>query len=317
MNKLENRWVVLLVGALAAGLALSPFRAGAAERKFKTKGCADCHQKAVEKFKEAKFAHAAVKDQKCEACHLRHGTVGKLLLKQQGNALCYSCHKRDAIGMDKPVVHKVLRSGSCTQCHDPHGSQAPHLLKAEGAEACFGCHAREPFQRKTVHAVLKSGCASCHAAHASSVPNLLVADQAKLCAQCHASNGAFQKAHGGYPVTTCTGCHDPHSSDGPKLLKPTVHNPVASQSCDACHVPAGSPKPFAVQATGFKLCETCHDAKDFSGKVQHAPVKKGECLSCHDPHASATRSWRARPARSSACAATSASPTRPPCRTSR
>ena len=58
--------------------------------------------------------------------------------------------------------------------------------------------------------------------------------------------------------------------------------------CDSCHAPANSPKPFALQETGGKLCAGCHDSAGLpaGGKVEHAPFKKGDCIACHDPHAS-------------------------------
>ena len=84
---------------------------------------------------------------------------------------------------------------------------------------------------------------------------------------------------------TCSRCHDPHSADQPKLLRGTVH--AALSGCDSCHAPPARPKPFAPrQDAGGKLCANCHDPAGLAagGKVEHAPFKKGECVSCHDPH---------------------------------
>ncbi|MCP6658205.1 cytochrome c3 family protein, partial [Klebsiella pneumoniae] len=75
--------------------------------------------------------------------HLRHGIVPKLLLKKDGNQLCFDCHGRDKIGLDKPKVHTPLRQGKCTLCHNPHASATPHLLKGDGPESCYGCHKKE------------------------------------------------------------------------------------------------------------------------------------------------------------------------------
>ena len=33
-------------------------------------------------------------------------------------------------------------------------------------------------------------------------------------------------------------------------------------------------------------CIECHEAKNFAGKVVHAPVASGPCTTCHDPHLS-------------------------------
>ena len=122
-----HRSAALLLVAAALALA-APARAE--QRKLNTKFAA--------KYGGVKFAHAAVKANKCEDCHLRHGLVPRLALKKSGNALCLGCHPKEKIGLDKPNVHPVLRNGSCAQCHDAHGSNAPHLLKAVGSEACYG-----------------------------------------------------------------------------------------------------------------------------------------------------------------------------------
>ena len=126
----------------------------AAQRTFKQKDCLECHKKAADKFDGLKYVHSAVKQRKCEDCHLRHGAVPKLALKEQGNELCYKCHDKPEIGLDKPNVHAVLRTGSCALCHDPHGSNSAHMLKAGGAEACYTCHDRKGFERKVVHAAM-------------------------------------------------------------------------------------------------------------------------------------------------------------------
>lgn len=59
--------------------------------------------------------------------------------------------------------------------------------------------------------------------------------------------------------------------------------------CVACHATAhrtGMKKKFPryLFAQGVDLCWGCHDKTKFMGKVEHPPVAKGECLSCHDVH---------------------------------
>ena len=165
-------WLLLCAALVAVGAA--PGSAAAAPKSFKQKDCIECHKKFDEKYGSAKVLHSSVKQRKCEDCHLRHGIVPQLVLKKAGDELCYSCHKRESIGMTKKNVHPVLRAGDCTQCHDAHGSNAPHMLKAEGAGACYECHDKAPFERKNVHAVLKDkGCTACHVAHASDERALL------------------------------------------------------------------------------------------------------------------------------------------------
>ena len=92
-------------------LACSRRRRRPAQRSFKQRDCLECHKKEAAKFDAMKSLHSAVKQRKCEECHLRHGAVPKLALKEQGNALCFTCHDKKSIGLDKKYVHAVLRGG--------------------------------------------------------------------------------------------------------------------------------------------------------------------------------------------------------------
>lgn len=209
--------VLLCVVVLYAGTGST------AGKKFAGKDCLDCHKKFADKYLGMKDVHPVVKEKKCEACHLRHGIVPKLLLKKTGNDLCFDCHAREKMGMSKQNVHSALKRGKCTACHNPHASQGDHLLAAESKDVCYLCHKKELFEKKTVHKVLQTkGCGACHFSHSSDQPNLLVKAETPLCLSCHDSGKAeFMKAHGNYPVQekSCTVCHNPHSSDQPKLLK--------------------------------------------------------------------------------------------------
>ena len=60
-----------------------------------------------------------VKEGKCEECHLRHGIVPKLLLKKEGNELCFTCHTKEKIGMNRSKVHTALKTGKCTTLPQP------------------------------------------------------------------------------------------------------------------------------------------------------------------------------------------------------
>lgn len=86
----------------------------------------------------------------------------------------------------------------------------------------------------------------------------------------------------------CTQCH------GGLLAKAFVHEAV-SKGCSTCHAPLDeSVKPHKV-AGDFRsrlatdsaaLCAKCHPKEHFQGPVTHGPVAAGNCLACHNPHAS-------------------------------
>ena len=117
-------------------------------RKFVRKDCLDCHQAFADKIFKMKSVHLVVKEKQCEECHLRHGLVPRLIFKDQGNQICYNCHQKEKIGLDKSVVHTALKREKCITCHNPHASQADHLLGAEGSEFCYQCHKRTTMTRK-------------------------------------------------------------------------------------------------------------------------------------------------------------------------
>ena len=75
------------------------------------------------------------------------------------------------------------------------------------------------------------------------------------------------------------------------LSKPAYpHAPVADD-CLSCHIavseahPQAGQKTFKLTADGAQLCFQCH--APFAGKRPHAPVKDGDCLSCHQVHGAA------------------------------
>ncbi len=87
-------------------------------------------------------------------------------------------------------------------------------------------------------------------------------------------------------VTNCTnsGCH------AAQIDHEFLHGPAAAGACDVCHVYSDeAAHRFALKRTGAQMCAFCHIGKtDVGGLQVHEPVKKGECLSCHNPHGSRT-----------------------------
>jgi predicted CXXCH cytochrome family protein len=81
---------------------------------------------------------------------------------------------------------------------------------------------------------------------------------------------------------------------GDKGKDKTVHPPVKDGMCTTCHSAAADPSRktkhpgnlvITLVQQGDALCAMCHEARN-TKKVVHAPVKGGDCTSCHDPHQS-------------------------------
>ncbi|MFN7975969.1 MAG: cytochrome c3 family protein [Acidobacteriota bacterium] len=154
--------------------------------------CLGCHGTIL--TKTMTFLHGPINDGKCSACHDPHGSPNaKLLVKEfpagpyvpytdTEFALCFSCHKRDAVQYPETSFATNFRDGeknlhfvhvnntqkarSCTLCHDIHGGGNSVLVaesvpfgkwnlplkfvKTETGGGCSpGCHKPRYYDRKT------------------------------------------------------------------------------------------------------------------------------------------------------------------------
>ncbi|HWR96802.1 MAG TPA: cytochrome c3 family protein, partial [Candidatus Methanoperedens sp.] len=165
------------------------------------------------------------------------------------------------------------------------GPLLPQRLPA--ADACLDCHDRKDVGNgnRSVHPPFADDdCQACHLDHGDEGRLVLSADGNALCDSCHdTQERAFLRAHRDVrgPKARCISCHDPHRSAEEQLLTPNRHRPLAFGRCDPCHRYDGRlTKPVG------ELCLGCHGGEEFTRRIAHAPVRRGECLSCHDPHAS-------------------------------
>jgi predicted CXXCH cytochrome family protein len=106
-----------------------------------------------------------------------------------------------------------------------------------------------------------------------------------------AAVSAWGTSAGAQPPTTrvldCTtsGCH------AKEMDHKFLHGPTAVQACEACHEYKDPARhSFELKRQGKDLCAFCHiDKSGTEAPVVHAPVAKGDCTSCHDPHGSNVR----------------------------
>ena len=86
---------------------------------------------------------------------------------------------------------------------------------------------------------------------------------------------------------TCIDCHK-------KVTAKRVIHPALSQyarmeqGCDSCHTAPHAKKKGALSLSAAvpELCFQCHDKTNFTKAYVHPPVAGGDCLTCHNPHAS-------------------------------
>ena len=210
-----------VAGALTLLLALAPPTAA--------KECLDCHEYAAIS-PGGTVVHPPFGEKDCGSCHADHGDGNRLVLTEQGNALCEQCHAFT----EAPFLaahHKIAPTGkaACSGCHDPHRAPSRRLLRA-------GLH--EPVKAGT--------CEKCH----RSDGKLLLPVGRGLCLICHKkADFARPVAHEPAKKSLCLDCHDPHGSGSARLLKGAYS--LAREASAA--------------GKEYAFCLTCHDREGILG----------------------------------------------------
>ncbi len=224
---------------------------------------AQCHGE----MGKAKFVHGPVGGGTCIACHNPHGTANDHIVTRPGGEGCYICHDSKRQEFKGKVIHAPVAGGDCGDCHDPHQSPLKFQLKGSSREElCFTCHDSTLIKQANLHTPLKGGdCIACHNAHSSPNAKLLTAPAERFCLSCHED---VQKG----------------------LKKRYVHKPVR-ENCQKCHDPHSSPHKAQLLKVQAELCMDCHQSLHpkiaqavATAKFPHQPVKKGDCVACHEAH---------------------------------
>ena len=110
--------------------------------------------------------------------------------------------------------------------------------------------------------------------------------------------------HQPYQKNECVSCHDKGFSN--KLIKPqpelcygchedwnnkykTLHGPVASGYCTACHSPHMSKLKKMLLRENQQLCLHCHNSKHVDKNKVHEHIGERNCTECHNPHGGENR----------------------------
>lgn len=185
-------------------------------------------------------------------------------------------------GFQPFVMHTADKEALCAPCHNMAPSVA-ELKNATTAEnPCASCHARM-FNQKFVHGpegVFQ--CIDCHDSQSTPQRWQVVKTELVLCGECHTEKidsikkNAF--VHGPVASGSCTICHNPHAAGEPAQL-----NTPINQLCNSCHssIKEGEHVVRGVSGKGHPLSK----AKDPLN-----PERAISCVSCHDPHSSASTS---------------------------
>ncbi len=266
----------------------------------KAKLCYNCHKEVLPE--NALSSHDIVVEGSCETCHDSHGSNNRFILLKAGNKLCFDCHKDMSAELSEVRFrHKSIDKGKgCLNCHDPHASaKSNFLLERDAPSLCLKCHKtnKPSFAKKHMnYPVRTADCTSCHNPHGSNKRGVIfdVAHAAvtegrctechqkptsletkkkttQLCRDCHQDMVAqtFNKNRVHWPLVDkvgCVNCHGPHATKEQKLLKGSIVN-----VCGQCHADTVELQEWSIKnPKNERICE---------------PVKKGNCIACHSPHA--------------------------------
>ncbi len=271
--------------------------------------CARCHDAVTQNKKNV---HDPVAKGACDSCHTSHASRFPKLLFNEGEALCYTCHKDTQAQLaNVRFPHQAMKDG-CGKCHEAHASNNAKQLKQPVVTLCTTtCHdhdkiATQITQSKYKHTVVTkdAACMTCHLPHGSNFTSLMIDTPLTLCMKCHNDK---TKTDRGYVVPAMPELSDETASR---------HGPVNDGECGACHQSHGSDQKLllvrannntfyqSLAADNYQLCFSCHDlrlAKDektasatqFRNGAEnlHAlHVNRGErgrnCRVCHATHAS-------------------------------
>jgi DmsE family decaheme c-type cytochrome len=245
--------VLLLIG-LVPGLTLA---AGPKADPLADSVCASCHGDQVKAFLNNPHDRVlAAKgwrvDAICEACH----GEGKKHVEAEGDKSLIK-GMRGLSGAETCLkCHNAIGDHACSNC-SPVGARASQGALIDTASHLTGSHAPQP----------AVNCLDCHSIHSAAftAEKLLVKPQIELCESCHPTTvAAFRNKPYTHRVgrggIECTSCHEPHGRQGKDGLKLT--------------------------RAGELPCVSCHAEKKGPFVFPHVGDIAGDCMTCHQPHAS-------------------------------
>ena len=232
----------------------------------RTPSCTQCHGETEKHMKKKGNVSPDI------IFRTRKGTFEPLEARAQ-NAVCLSCHEKDAKRSHWYGSVHESQDVTCASCHKLHQAQDKMRDKRVQPEVCYTCHKEQRAQanKPSHHPIAegKMGCSDCHNVHGSAGPKLLVRDSVnQTCYTCHMEKrGPFVRSH--EPVDDdCSNCHNPHGTTAESMLK--MRAPFL---CSTCHTPHGSVQPaLAGQGAASNIVTWGSGAAITQGR---------SCMNCH------------------------------------
>lgn len=173
-------------------------------------------------------------------------------------------------GYQRFYLHSGVKAIDCKECHKIRRDKFDFTRNVPARSDCTtgNCHGNKMATEQYVHGPVGAGvCISCHNPHGSFREKQLARDDRSMCLVCHEGKAE-------------------------EFNKKVVHAPV-QDGCSTCHDAHQSPLRFQLKGKKGKavssLCFNCHDQTIFTRKYQHGPVGVGDCIACHNAHATDTK----------------------------
>ena len=178
---------------------------------FAAATCTQCHnphQSAQAKLMR-EFTHPPFADKTCEVCHAPAKDGKVVLTNADSRALCVTCHSDQAEKIEKAKVQHPGAQGECVACHNPHAGRSPGFLQPDTVSPCLACHSEQADDFKKAHLhqpVFRQGCATCHEPHGGDNAHLLRAKTVdSLCLECHGPDSQPRKLEAEHMLTIFNG----------------------------------------------------------------------------------------------------------------
>ncbi|MBI3378338.1 MAG: hypothetical protein HY035_08070 [Nitrospirae bacterium] len=183
----------------------------------------------------------------------------------------------------KKPFHKENNEKACLSCHEMKTSGKDLKPQKPGDSVCYPCHKMITDYGYVHGPAARWDCLSCHEQNSKPVKYITRQPEKELCFVCHEEKKEEWTPkkywHGPTATGNCSICHNPHASNNiSRLKKPSW------DLCVTCHEDRASGRHVIA---GFVFGST-HPTKGRPDPLR--PGKELSCASCHNPHASNSRS---------------------------
>jgi len=268
--------------------------------------CSECHE--TDDFSESFHSEKKVQ---CFDCHTKHNIQEAQILKNEGTALCITCHKKTSVKNYTKSIHfeKFTDGDESLGCEACHGGSAHSIVEANFSEeelhlVCANCHKNTVDNyKKSLHGLalsqgkfLAPNCLTCHGQHSimsskNTDSKTFKMNIPQLCGDCHKD---------GTKVSELRNIDQQHvlenysqSIHGDGLFKRGLIVTAVCTDCHASHniLPHQNPKSSINRNNIAGTCAKCHaqiesvHVKVIEGELwEKEPHKIPACVDCHQPH---------------------------------